>query len=407
MTTHDVSVSTLNPKLVYSGSNFAVNVKRDDRWKFTGLVGSHTSGTKTVAISPVDSNIVIAAYRNAIFWPVVYESVSGGEEWDRVWSYTGEADVRDIVFDPVNSQRVYGLVVFPSGKGMLIISNDSGNTWNEIWIDSGKFSMQGDAVIKPLAINPLNNNEMYLLDVLGQVLKSSDQGVSWATVKTSTDTGHFAIVIDPVNPDDIYVSSYGIWKSSDGGEEWVKNNIEQWVLDLSFEKRTGNLYAATYGGGVFYSENDGKSWNPMAKQPANKYLHNIEIGEGENYSILYAGSFGSGIFEYNTADLKIENNGNEFGLIKDFKLFNNFPNPFNNHTTIEFYLQTDDFIELEIYDILGRSVITILSGNKKAGFHFYQWNGKDSNSRAVPSGVYFSTLTTSNSIIINKMLILR
>ncbi len=85
----------------------------------------------------------------------------------------------------------------------------------------------------------------------------------------------------------------------------------------------------------------------------------------------------------------------------------NYPNPFNPYTNIEFYLDINDYLELNIYDIKGRKVKTLLSGFNLSGSYLIKWDGKNQNGDDLPSGIYLYQLVTSQSILSNKMILLR
>ncbi|MCD4818882.1 MAG: T9SS type A sorting domain-containing protein [Candidatus Cloacimonetes bacterium] len=74
----------------------------------------------------------------------------------------------------------------------------------------------------------------------------------------------------------------------------------------------------------------------------------------------------------------------------------NYPNPFNPETTIKYNLKTDANVELEIYNIKGQKVKTLVNNEMKAGAHTIVWQGKDENNNSVSSGVYFYKLNTKN-----------
>ena len=71
----------------------------------------------------------------------------------------------------------------------------------------------------------------------------------------------------------------------------------------------------------------------------------------------------------------------------------NWPNPFNSVTTIEWTLPTAGTLDLMIYDILGRPVRTLACGPHAAGAHRVTWDGLDESGAPVASGVYFCRLT--------------
>ena len=73
-----------------------------------------------------------------------------------------------------------------------------------------------------------------------------------------------------------------------------------------------------------------------------------------------------------------------------FQLLQNYPNPFNPITNIQFTLPQAAKISLKIYNLLGEEVLTLLSGEKSAGLHHYQWD--TTKSSGIASGFYFYRL---------------
>lgn len=86
----------------------------------------------------------------------------------------------------------------------------------------------------------------------------------------------------------------------------------------------------------------------------------------------------------------------ELEIPKTFNLEQNFPNPFNPQTIIPYSVPVDSRITIEIYNILGQKVKTLVNDNVKAGSYYPEWNGKNDNGVTVASGVYFVHMQTSN-----------
>ena len=77
---------------------------------------------------------------------------------------------------------------------------------------------------------------------------------------------------------------------------------------------------------------------------------------------------------------------------ENFILNQNFPNPFNNSTTIEFVLKKDGHYKIEIYNVLGKKVDVILDENKAIGSYKINYNAKN-----LSSGVYLYVLSDSEN----------
>lgn len=85
----------------------------------------------------------------------------------------------------------------------------------------------------------------------------------------------------------------------------------------------------------------------------------------------------------------------EDGVIpSSFHLEQNYPNPFNPETTIEYDLPQRAFVNLKIFDLLGREVTTLVNEEQAAGRHKVRWLGIDARGQRVSSGVYFYQLVT-------------
>ncbi|MCF7857967.1 MAG: T9SS type A sorting domain-containing protein [Candidatus Cloacimonetes bacterium] len=99
--------------------------------------------------------------------------------------------------------------------------------------------------------------------------------------------------------------------------------------------------------------------------------------------------------------------GNNVPEVTKTSLDQNYPNPFNPSTTIAYSLQNDGMAELNVYNIKGQLVKTLVNGEQPAGLYEAVWNGKDNNEKNISSGVYFYKLSTKDETIMKKMLMLK
>ena len=95
-------------------------------------------------------------------------------------------------------------------------------------------------------------------------------------------------------------------------------------------------------------------------------------------------------------------------VVKQYKLYSNYPNPFNPTTTLKFDVpQNTRNVELSIYNILGVKVKTLYSGSVNAGQYTSVWDGTNEAGEVMPSGVYFATLKTENFSQTIKMMLMK
>ncbi len=85
-----------------------------------------------------------------------------------------------------------------------------------------------------------------------------------------------------------------------------------------------------------------------------------------------------------------------------FALFQNYPNPFNPATQISFDLPQTSHVLLNVYNVLGQNVATLIDREMEAGNHVFEWDGSNQ-----ASGVYFYRLTTGDYTATKKMLMLK
>ena len=91
----------------------------------------------------------------------------------------------------------------------------------------------------------------------------------------------------------------------------------------------------------------------------------------------------------------------------DYSLSQNYPNPFNPSTTISFSLPSDNHAILNIYDISGKLINTLIDKNMKTGYHNISWDGKDLYGQEVSTGAYVYTLSTNDISLSGKMILLK
>ena len=90
-----------------------------------------------------------------------------------------------------------------------------------------------------------------------------------------------------------------------------------------------------------------------------------------------------------------------------YLLLNNYPNPFNPSTKINYSIPYRDNVKIIIYDVLGRVVANLVNEEIDAGDHSIVWNGLNNNKAIVTSGVYFARLITSDAVKTIKMMLIK
>ena len=93
------------------------------------------------------------------------------------------------------------------------------------------------------------------------------------------------------------------------------------------------------------------------------------------------------------------------GLPERFSLGNNYPNPFNPSTIIPYQLGTAGHVRLEVFNLLGQRIATLVDGQRAAGFHRARWDGTDARGLAVGAGVYLYRLQSGSMVATERMVL--
>ena len=145
------------------------------------------------------------------------------------------------------------------------------------------------------------------------------------------------------------------------------------------------IYIAYYLNGYHYS-----GWideiavykTALSKDQIEKHYNNGLSGKG------YCDSF--------TTDIKNSNSG----VINSYILNQNYPNPFNPSTLISFSIPEQENVKLDVYNILGQHISSLVKGELNAGFHNVKFEARN-----IPSGIYFYKLETNKFINVKKMIL--
>ncbi len=150
--------------------------------------------------------------------------------------------------------------------------------------------------------------------------------------------------------------------------------------------------------------------NDMADEAADAFLGALEIGQSlSSVTGIFVFSFGTYKIEVrDMADLGEVGIGDNVDLQPyTYKLYPNFPNPFNPETRIRFDIPESKRVKVIIYDILGHHVRTLTNRDYDRGYHVLNWNGRNDAGAMVSSGVYICRIKAGEFIDHNKMTLVR
>ncbi len=90
-----------------------------------------------------------------------------------------------------------------------------------------------------------------------------------------------------------------------------------------------------------------------------------------------------------------------------FDVEQNYPNPFNPTTEIRFTLPKSEHVTIDVFNVLGQRIATLVDGDLPSGDHMVRWDGKDDSGERVASGIYLYRVVAGENRITKKMLMLK
>jgi len=446
-----------NNKQIYAQ---AVDLEANSLWNSNAVaVGAYTEHQENPIISVVENN---GSYDFYVGWSdtrdnwdfgIMAQKINetGELQWDEagivVSDLSGEDTLADIVdrcfiWENMNwpNTTIYAKMINENGEVAegwidegLIICSISGSTWQKTkgiqvpegifiaWQDrrSGEFDIYGQLVSNTGEIQWQENGVQLVSatedQIIGNFLYDDDALIMlWEDFRNSPNT-------------DVYIQKFDM----NGNFQWqengnvvvdrdfpqtdpymVKNNDNYLVFWEDYVYQYGSdLYAQAIGidGEQIWGE-DGllicdalrNQSKPMAVPDANgsnTYVVWEDLRSSGNASVynIYAQMVGTPV------ESTEDNIVNQF----DLTLWN-YPNPFNPETTISFSVEHSSlFVTLEIFNVKGQKVKTLINQELSAGKHSIIWDGSDEIGTKVTSGIYLYKLETRNYSAIKKMIMMK
>jgi len=118
---------------------------------------------------------------------------------------------------------------------------------------------------------------------------------------------------------------------------------------------------------------------------------------------------GSGVYALFTDDIVtgIDDDNSSYTMPYHFRLLQNYPNPFNPATTIEYSVPSRSRVTIEVYNIVGQKVRTLIDETKSVGEYQVSWDGRSRTGQQVSTGVYFYRFQADDHVETKKMLLLK
>ena len=300
------------PSTLYAGTAEGV-FKSDDggaSWR-AASAGLPSARVQTIAIDPTATSTLYVGTLtpNGVDSVGIFKSTDGAASWTAINEglidpLTGISplDVWSLAIDPKNP----GTILAGSRFSEIFKSVDGGVTWQFKTFGGFQVALETSA----FQFDPSSSSRILAATTLG-LLRSTDGGESWNAFGSVSDP-FFTLVADPTTPTTLYAGNQagtGLFKSTDSGAHWTTINkglptnqgatgALPLVLGFAVDpSHPANLYAGTYGNGLYRSTDGGLNWSPASGAMRTNYVAAISVGQS---STLLAGTLGSGV--YRSAD---------------------------------------------------------------------------------------------------------
>jgi len=340
---------------------------------------------------------------------MIRKTTDGGCNWSVI--YENNPDSTDYYF---NGNDIYflneeigwwvGDARFEETYGAAILgTKDGGIIWDLVW----KYPETEDIVYNLYSIHS-SGSTGWAVGEGGLIVKYTEQD-QWQVMPTVTDLplkdvffideNHGWISGGYVNSSDDYCIIF--LRTTDGGISWEENtDLNYRIKDIYFEN---SMHGWAVGhdlnekGIIMETWDGGDTWTTEVSS-LNAPLTAIDFREGIGWAVGDNGL----ILKY-VDPTWIEDDKDITGIIPDhFELKQNHPNPFNPSTTIKFYLPKTSDVKIEVYNVAGQKIQTLINAKMAAGSQRVEFNAQN-----LSSGIYFYRIKAGEFHDVKKMVLLQ
>ena len=305
-----------------------------------------------------------------------------------------------------NSNGSGGTNIFAGASDYVYRSTNYGGSWTSI--SSG---LPGTTVLAIASIFNGTGGTNLFAGTLSGIYRSTNNGANWTEANSgaiSSNVLAFATIPNGTGSMNIFAGfeRAGIFKSTNNGISWTAADsgltamaVRSLIAIPNGAGRT-DLFAGTTEG-IFVSTDTGSTWaTANFNQTSGNILALAVIGTN-----LFAATSDEGVWKRPLSEMVTSVKSLPDVRPKDFSLDQNYPNPFNPMTMIRYEIPdagSHYIVTLQVYDLLGREVATLVNEHKPAGSYSVQWNASN-----LPSGIYFYRLQAGTYTETKKLVLMK
>lgn len=398
-----------------SGSSITIQENETGFCNVDGTVDNNNSGYTGDGFANTDN-----ATGNGIDWKI---NVLTGGTYTFTWRYANGSSDRpaDLI---VGTSTLSSDISFPS--------TSSWTTWDVVSVNVSLSTGTQDVRLEATGSGGLANID-YIQITGSSVAAASCQGSSGLVAGYTYQIFNVGSgkVLEVANASTSNAATVQQYTDSDGThQQWTLNDAGSgyYNLEAVHSGQFMDVYGASTSDGadiIQYPENGGTNQDWTLDEVSSGVYRIIARHSGKCIGIEnYSSSDGANVEQQTDASSNYQRW--TFTLVStskpvakeavqamptSFALDQNFPNPFNPETSIGYQLPETGNVKLEIYDVLGKKIKTLMTKEQLAGYYTVNWNAINDNGMVVPSGIYYYRIQviTANEVFSStrKMLLLK
>lgn len=310
----------------------------------------------------------------------VYRTTNGGTNWDSL---------------PFPGTNLIYQADFVSAQTGWVVSSSSAYVYKTV--DGGmNWASQTGPTGAVYGVDMIDANTGYIVGTGGSIRKTTDGGTTWTSLTPNTSSTLYAVKMLNANTGYITGSSV-LRRTTNGGTSWdtVSVPYSTTMYGMDWTSLVVGMLAGSSTGFTCRTVDGGLTW--AIETTSGSTMYNLHMTHHDS-----AWAVGSIQGVYKWAKGMVGNITWTGKVPGEYYLSQNYPNPFNPSTTINFGIPKSGKVSLNVYDITGRLVTTLLNNAPlNPGNVTVKFDGSN-----IASGVYFYTLTVDNNRIDTKKMIL-
>lgn len=376
----------------------------------------------------------------------VIRTNDGGQTW-HMFDVGMDLNLHTVEFVSKEEGWVGGTICCNTGDGIILHTTDGGNMW-EVQYEDTLGSIQ--------AITFINERYGWAGGFYNGILYTTDGGLTWTRGQPEVWGGDVKAIsfIDSLVG---FADGGGInlMTTIDGGKNWIEDSSLDASVKVFFADHEHGWAAG--GGGIYRTANGGETWSfsppfwgngwnvkdiffvdslvgyltvqPGTYRTSDGGLTWSLVSEESASDIFFTGKdvgWGASVWFQSSSQKRlahtldggktwndiittsVENKSAVENQTYNIVLHPNYPNPFNSETIISFEVSNKATpVKIEIFDVIGRTIVTLMDQILPVGTHKVSWDGLDTNAQLASTGLYFYQLSSEEFKKMGKMLLLK